>query len=296
MYGSDEEKCSDNSSDDDEEVVVAQPKKKKVTGKLRIRELDLNNIHPLNDGDVKNGCRLVLIGKPGVGKSSVIESIFYAKKHIIPVAQVFSGTEEQNGFFKKFIPSTFIFNDLSASNVKPIEDFEMRQRLAIKYLEKDYNPWSILVTDDCMSNPKILKKEVFQKIFKNGRHYRILYMLSLQFALDLEANIRSTIDGTFIFRESSPTVRKKIYENFAGCVGDFKLFCLLMDTLTQDYSCLYIDNKSTSNRVEDCVFFYKADLTKIPQSWRFGCREYWKYHEARFDHEKDQDDNSFLKI
>ena len=55
-----------------------------------------------------------------------------------------------------------------------------------------------------------------------------------------------------------------------------------MDALTTDYTALYINNMSTSNKIEDTVFYYKADPTKIPKDWKFGCKEFWQFHNERY--------------
>ncbi len=45
----------------------------------KIRELNLAELHPLNDKDIKGGFRVIFIGKPGSGKSTAIESLLYSK-------------------------------------------------------------------------------------------------------------------------------------------------------------------------------------------------------------------------
>jgi ABC-type uncharacterized transport system fused permease/ATPase subunit len=76
-----------------------------------IKELDLNTLYPQHPLDLKNGSKYVMIGKPGSGKSQIIKSLLYAKKHIFPVGSFWSGTEEDgNVFFGNFAPDTFIRN------------------------------------------------------------------------------------------------------------------------------------------------------------------------------------------
>ena len=54
---------------------------------VNINELDLNIINPTDvtaEGIEKGGSKIVVIGKPGTGKSTLISSILYAKRNIIP--------------------------------------------------------------------------------------------------------------------------------------------------------------------------------------------------------------------
>ena len=118
-------------------------------------------------------------------------------------------------------------------------------------------------------------------MFKNGRHYNCLYILSLQYGLDIRPAIRSNIDVVFIFREHILKNRKSLYDNYAGIIPDFTLFCQLMDALTEDYHCLVIFNQGTSNNWCDSVYYWKATIP--PDDWKFGCEDYWKFHEKRYD-------------
>ncbi len=218
------------------------------------------------------------------GKSSIIKSLIYAKKHIIPVGQFFSGTEDSNGFFSEIAPGSFIYNGLNTDDLTPIENFKKRQKYAKQYLENRNNfPWAFSIIDDCTYDTKFLKKPIFQELYKNGRHWRMLHILSLQYCLDVKPEIRACIDGVFILRESSQNMRKKMFENYGSCVESFSDWNDIMDQLTNDYTAIFINNKTTSNNLEDCLFYYKADPSKIPKDWKFGCREYWDFHNERFN-------------
>jgi hypothetical protein len=54
-----------------------------------------------------------------------------------------------------------------------------------------------------------------------------------------------------------------------------------MDQLTSDYTALYIHNSTTSSKIEDCVFWYKAK--PVPADFRLGSDDYWAFHEQRYD-------------
>ena len=40
------------------------------------------------------------------------------------------------------------------------------------------------------------------------------------------------------------------------------MFCKVMDACTENYECLVLDNTVKSNKIQDCVFWYKASLRK----------------------------------
>ena len=83
---------------------------------LKIRQLDVDIIPPstrsMYNKD-QGGSKIVIIGKPGTGKTTLIASLLYEKRNIFPIGLVMSGTEDSNGYYKKIFPSTFVYNKLN---------------------------------------------------------------------------------------------------------------------------------------------------------------------------------------
>lgn len=247
---------------------------------INIKELDVEMIQPSTQqafDPKQGGSKTVVIGKANTGKSTLITSLLYAKKHIFPVGIAFSGSEDSNHHFRQLMPSTFVYNEYNADR---IESFVKRQKIAKEHLE---NPWAVLLIDDCTDDPKIFNSKLQHSLYKLGRHYKCWYILSLQYAIDVKPAIRVNVDNCFILRETSIKIRKTIWENYASIIPDFTTFCAIMDEMTSDYTALYIHNQTQSNNWQDCVFWYKA--TPAPKSFRFGCKDYWKFHEDRYDPE-----------
>lgn len=242
---------------------------------VKIRELNLNDVLP-NVESMKTdrgGPKILIIGKPGTGKSIIIKSLLYAKRNIIPVAMVVSGTESTNKFFHNFIPSLFIYDELNKNILLAIKS---RQNQA-KNSATVANSWSALVLDDCMDNTKMFKSDEMNAVMKNGRHWNMMTIISTQYMLDLGSTIRGCFDGIFIMKESNAAAREKLHKHYATIIPTKDEFNKVMDELTTNYTAVYIDSTNQSNDWSQCVYYYKADKSAIPEKFRFGCPEYWKY-------------------
>jgi hypothetical protein len=247
---------------------------------FKIKELDLDIIAPnfktMNNSE-QGGSKICIIGKPGTGKTTLIKSLLYNKQYVFPVGIAMSGTEESNGSYKQIFPDSFVYSSYDEEKVK---DFIKRQKIAKAHLP---NPWAVILLDDCTDEPGLFNKPLQQGMYKRGRHWKMLYILSLQYCMDVRPVIRTNVDGVFILREPNLKNRKSLWENYAGVIPDFTMFCNIMDSITDNFTALYIHNATHSNNIEDLVFWYKAQ--PVPDDWKFGCKDYWDFHNNRYNFE-----------
>lgn len=251
---------------------------------IEIKPLDLNIIQPTwenKDVETQGGYKIAIIAAPGRGKSTLVKAIMYAKQKFIHTAKIMSGSESCNDFYKQFCPQAFIHEEY---NEEALEDFVKRQKVAKHECQ---NPWSFLIIDDCMEDPKLMNRQIQHKLMKNGRHFKILYMLCLQYSMDVPPFWRSNCDVSFIFREGNPDIRKKTWTNFANVIPSLKIFNELMDTICGDYTALVVLNGGSGNESKEWwerVFWFKAPI--IPDDWKFGSPIAWQFSKERFDKSK----------
>jgi hypothetical protein len=50
-------------------------------------------------------------------------------------------------------------------------------------------------------------------------------------------------------------------------------FCAVMDQTTENYECLVINNNAKSNKLNDQIFWYKAQEQK---NFKLGSKEFWE--------------------
>lgn len=235
---------------------------------LRLTKFDMSRIR---DDSV-----VVFIGKRNTGKSFLIRDLLWHKRNI-PIGTVISGTEGANSFYSQIVPSLLIHEEF---NPQIISNVLKRQQILTKQMMKDketkgnsqIDRRNFFIMDDCMFDNKWVTDKFIRSLFMNGRHYGILYILALQYVMGIPPVLRGNVDYVFILRENLVSSRKRIYEQFAGIFPTFEFFCQIMDQCTENFECLVIHNGSQSNRLEDCVFWYKAEPHP---DFKIGPRELW---------------------
>jgi hypothetical protein len=81
--------------------------------------------------------------------------------------------------------------------------------------------------------------------------------------------------------------KRRIYENYAGIFPTFDVFCSVLDQCTTNNECLVIRKNAKSNKLEDMVFWYKAET---PEAFRLGDREFWKIQEELDEESSDEEE------
>jgi len=252
---------------------------------FNIRKISIMNLE-LKKFDMKHirfkpnetqGPVIVLIGRRDTGKSFLVRDLLYYHQDI-PIGTVISGTEAGNGFYSKMVPKLFIHDEY---NTAIIENILKRQKMVIKQVKKEndaYGKTSIdarafVILDDCLYDNSWAREKLMRLLFMNGRHWKIMLVITMQYPLGVPPNLRTNIDFTFILREPYIANRKRIYENYAGMFPTFESFCQVMDQCTENYECLVVSNNAKSNKLEDQIFWYKAQAHK---EFKLGSREFWE--------------------
>ena len=69
----------------------------------------------------------------------------------------------------------------------------------------------------------------------------------------------------------------------------FDAFCQVLDNCTENFECLVIDNTVRSNKIEDMVFWYKA---QEPPPFKIGAPTFWQYAADNYNHNSSNNDNA----
>ena len=225
------------------------------------------NIRRFNMEVIKERCAIdshkspmiLLIGKKDTGKSFLVRDILHHTQDCYPIGTVISGTEVANEFFQHMVPSKLIHDKYKPEIVINV----VKRQLALKQQRNHtksttVDPRAFLILDDCLFDDSWIRQESTRYVFMNGRHVDLTTMITMQYPLGVPPSLRTNVDFVFILRENIIGNRKRIYENYAGMFPTFDMFCQFMDQCTENFECLVICNSSSSNKLEDQVFWYKA--------------------------------------
>ena len=254
---------------------------------LELRKFDMKSIQ--FKPNENKGPVVVLIGKRDTGKSFLVRDLLWYQQDI-PIGTVISGTEEGNGFYGKMVPRLFIHNEYNSAI---IENILKRQRTVLKQVKKEMeaykrtniDPRAFVILDDCLYDNTWSRDKLMRLLFMNGRHWKVMLVITMQYPLGIPPTLRTNIDYVFILRENYIANRKRIYENYAGMFPTFEAFCQVMDQCTENYECLVINNNSKSNKLNDQVFYYKADNHN---DFKLGSKEFWELSKGLPDEDQEE--------
>ena len=254
---------------------------------LELKKFDMKSISfKANDA---NGPVIVLIGRRQTGKSYLVRDLLYYHQDV-PIGTVISGTEEGNGFYSKMVPKLFIHHEY---NTAIIENILKRQRSVLKQIKKEVetykksniDPRTFVIMDDCLYDNTWSRDKMMRLLFLNGRHWKVMLIITMQYPLGVPPTLRTNIDYVFILRDPYIANRKRIYENYAGMFPTFEAFSQVMDQCTENFECLVINNNVKSNKLQDQVFWYKADGHN---DFKLGSKEFWELSKGMNSDDEDE--------
>ena len=210
-----------------------------------------------------HGPVIVLIGKRNTGKSFLVKDILYYHQDV-PKCTVISGTEMSNGFFKEMIPKIFIHNEYNSGIIENI--LRVQKKCIVEKTEQEkkfgrssIDPRTIVIMDDCLYDDKWCRDKLMRLLFMNGRHWKVMLIITMQYPLGILPALRTNIDYVFLLRDNTPGGRERIYKHYISCFNSLEFFSQVFTQTTENFELLIINNTTQSNALKDQVFWYKAE-------------------------------------
>jgi hypothetical protein len=220
---------------------------------------------------------IFILGKRKTGKTQLIRDFCY-QIHMqkcqgvsIDTCIVFSPTEGVQQTFGAFVPEVFIYNTFREDVIMQLM---AKQKEMLERAEQRTKNVMVII-DDCAFDKKVWKSPALREISMNGRHCKIMVIVTVQYCMDIPTDLRANIDLTIALKNNSRNDRKKYLEYYFGQFNSPKEFNQAFDLLTDDYGAIISISDNSSNNIQETIFWYKSDPKSVPERFRFGNPAFW---------------------
>jgi hypothetical protein len=237
-YDCDDDNCQDQLDTPSQKLHKAKPKV-------------IISLKKFNMDQIQLGESATVIGRRNVGKSLLVADCLKKKQHFSTGLVINHGDSTA---YDKSIDTTWIQEDLTTQLLtKFTEDCQQGQT-------SDPNFTGIMILEDFGTSDELIRSQSFENFILTNRPRNSVLFVTQQYAIYLKPKLRQNFDWVFICKEQSASNRKKLYEQYGSMFSSFDLFESVLKTFTKDFGCLVIHNTSNSDKLEDQVFYYRADL------------------------------------
>lgn len=205
---------------------------------------------------------ILLVGRRGTGKTKLAEDLMYHLRDGLDFGLAMTPTEETAGMFRSHMPASWVYSGFSIDKLEQM--LAMQRANVANGKQRDL----FLLCDDCTYEKNAWKSTPVRDLFLNGRHARIMLMMSSQYIMDLGPDLRNNIDYVFCLKQPIISEKRKLWTYFFGMVESFSDFSRILDRCCENYGCLVLDNTAPTIRMEDCIFWYRSSL-QLP-AFRLG--------------------------
>lgn len=256
---------------------------------------------------VKPGSIVLMIGKKGTGKTTLMLDICHALRHC-PEVILFQKTIDTNEAFKDIVPGLFCYKYWSTETMKKVLDRHVRenkkrikQKKPVKYLT--------IIIDDQAGDEKFCNDPFLSDLFFNCRWYKLNIIFTMQYSMKVKIDQRAQIDWVFMLRENIESNRKRLLEHYCGHYGSgqkgLTAFGKVFDQFTENRGCMVVKNTGLSNQITENIYHYRATMRNFNEDpslprWKMGSKAFWAFHHRHFnphwDSSADDEENSDIVI
>lgn len=226
---------------------------------------------------------ILIIGKRNSGKTTLMKGLINDIKDQFNIVMAFSPTDDTNQALSGMMPPSLVHREINESLIKNLVETQRRQ-----WKPPHEGKHVLLILDDMAHERKFMDSKIFKELAFNSRHLKITLILTLQYSMACGPAIRANVDAVFTMAERMQANRKRLYDGFYGLMS-FPEFNTVMDSATNNYEALVLYNRTTSNRLEDSLFWWKAPAPSELEDLRIVDESFW-----RLDHHFRMSDDTII--
>jgi hypothetical protein len=91
----------------------------------------------------------------------------------------------------------------------------------------------------------------------NSRHYKLASVTVCNPSMIITSDIRLNLDYVFISKPPFVQHKKRMYDYYCGMFPSFESFDKVLSKCTDNYSWFVVDNRKTTNNIQDKIFWIK---------------------------------------
>ena len=197
---------------------------------------------------------IVMIAKKGSGKSWICRALLNHFRNI-PCGLIIASTDRMNCFYGNFFPDCYIFYEYKSEILERLlyrQQTMIEKQIDKRKRGKKIDPRAFIVMDDCLARKGTWMRDpqMYELLF-NGRHYQLMYILTMQFPLGITPELRCNFDYIFLLAEDFTSNMKRIYDHYAGMFPTFEAFRQVYSQLTEGFSCMVIRNTKRKTKYDE---------------------------------------------
>jgi hypothetical protein len=194
---------------------------------------------------------IILIGAQNTGKTFLIKDILRQTQDIS------SGT----------IICGSPYSSYTLSNAIIYDTFDTKILANVIRDQRKTTAKSFLVLDDCIYDQSWHKDPSIRNLVMHSRTLNTMFFFTQIYAFGIPPMLAACIDYIILFRSPILANRRRLFEQYGSIFPDFDTFMQMMDEYTDnEYECLVIDYTSLSTKLEDRIFWYRADAHRTIHS------------------------------
>lgn len=201
---------------------------------------------------------IVLAGKRRSGKGVMTKDLVYNffRNKKLTNAFLFSPTANiaQNGM--EYIPEQNRYITLDLEIIQAI--MENQEKLIKDDPKGNYH--ILLLIDDIVGSINSKQKSIINQLFILGRHLQISLIFNVQsIKNEFSPTMRQNSDLVFVFNQSNYFNKEQLAFEYLSISMDKKEGIKLIDKYAVEHQSLVILNTNKTGRMEDYLFYYKAE-------------------------------------
>ena len=262
---------------------------------IQIRGGDNLPVRQFKLQDMVENPSIIMIAKRGSGKSWIVRAIMMHFNKI-PCGIVIAPTDRMNSFYNDFFPDTYIHYQYKSIIISKILDrqtqmIDKQQAKKSKGVHIDVR--TCIIMDDCLGDKKSWVRDapILELLF-NGRHYQIMYILTMQFALGITPELRTNFDYIFLLKADFISEQRKLFDHYAGMFPNFDSFRQVFNELTAEFGAMVIDNRRKAANPLERLFWYRAPNLSNTKCM-IGGKQFRKFHEYNYDKDWRRKQNNY---